>query len=119
MFFLREKVVKDLFFEWVYDTAVSYSLYKEKRWFFSLSVLCHVQFVKFELWEHIINKEMSKYHSSGSAHFEVCGIASPGIYERSFFFLGKLVIILLAKWKSKSGLIIFALILQSVGFLYE
>lgn len=41
--------MKDLFLERVYDTVVSYLLCKEKDFFFSLSVLHHVQFVKPEL----------------------------------------------------------------------
>lgn len=64
---------------------------------FLSTIPCYVQFVKSELREHIINKEISKCHSSGSAYSDIFGIASPGIYERFVFFLGKLLIILLAK----------------------
>lgn len=76
--------------------AVSYSLYKEKRFFFSslYFVMCSLLDLSSESVLSI-KKRANIIHQQ--VHLEVFGIDSPGIYERCFLFLGKLLIILLAK----------------------
>lgn len=100
-------------FCWV-STGLCFADWLEKKF---CSVMCHLLNLNSESLfsmtriANVIHQEVQSY--------DLFDIASPGIWKRFLLFLGKLVINLPGKRKSKSRFILFVLILQPVGFLPE